>query len=80
MLEHRIVTEDGLPVYEKPRGIPAAWEHDVTAQVTEMLTSDIIQYSVPHWNAPVILFQKKDLSTRFVYDFWGVNDVMKRDT
>ena len=80
LFEHRIVMEDALPVYQKPRPIPAAWEHDVATQVTEMLTNDIIRPSVSPWNAPVILVQKKDLSTLFVCDFRGVNDVTKRDT
>ena len=80
LLEHRIITNDALPVSHKPRRVPVAWEKDMDQQVSEMLANDIIRPSSSPWNAPVILVKKKDNSTRFVCDFRGVNDVTKRDT
>ena len=80
LLEHRIITNDALPVSHKPRRVPVAWEKDMDQQVSEMLSNDIIRPSSSPWNAPVILMKKKDNSTRFVCDFRGVNDVTKRDT
>ena len=60
LLEHRIITNDALPVSHKPRRIPVAWEKNVDKQVSEMLSNDIIRPSSSPWNAPVILVQKKD--------------------
>ena len=80
LLEHRIITNDALPVYHKPRRIPVAWEKEVDDQVSEMLRNGIIRPSYSPWNAPVILVKKKDNTTRFVCDFRGVNDVTKKDT
>ena len=80
LLEHRIITNNALPVYHKPRRIPVAWEKEVDDQVSEMLRNGIIRPSYSPWNAPVILVKKKDNTTRFVCDFRGVNDVTKKDT
>ena len=80
LLEHRIITNDALPVYHKPRRIPVAWEKEVDDQVSEMLRNGIIRPSYSPWNAPVMLVKKKDNATRFVCDFRGVNDVTKKDT
>ena len=80
ILEHRIITNDALPVYHKPRRVPVTWEQDIDTQVSEMLSNGIIRPSYSPWNAPVMLVKKKDNSTRFVCDFRGVNEVTKRDT
>ena len=79
-LQHRIITNDTLPVYHKPRRIPFAWEQDIDTQVSEMLSNGIIHPSYSPWNAPVMLVKKKDNSTRFVCDFHGVNEATKKDT
>ena len=80
ILEHRIITNDALPAYHKPKRVPVAWEQDVDSQVSEMLSNGIIRPSHLPWNAPVMLVEKKDNSTRFVCDFRGVNEVTKKDT
>ena len=80
LMEHRIITEGALPVKQKVRRIPAAWEDEVNTQVTEMLKNDIIRPSVSPWNSPLLLVQKKDNSMRFVCDFRGLNNVTKKDT
>ena len=80
ILEHRIITNDALPVYHKPRWVPATWEQDIDTQVSEMLSNGIIRPSYSPWNAPVMLVKKKDNTTRFVCDFRGVNEVTKKDT
>ena len=80
VLEHKIITDDSLPVYQKPRHIPAAWEQEVDAQVHEMLDNEIIRPSESLWNSPIILVKKKDNSTRFVCDFRKLNDTTKKDT
>ena len=69
VLEHKIITDNSLPVYQKPRRIPAAWEQEVDAQVHEMLDNNIIRPSESPWNSPIILVKKKDNSTRFVCFF-----------
>ena len=80
LIVHRINTEDSLPVYQKTRRIPTAWEKEVDSQVKEMLANDIIRPSESPWNSPIILVKKKDNSMRFVCDFRKLNDVTKKDT
>ena len=79
-MEHRIITEGALPVKQKVRRIPAAWEDEVNTQVTEMLKNDIIRPSVSPWNSLLLLVQKKDNTMRFMCDFRGLNNVTKKDT
>ena len=45
-----------------------------------MLSNGIIRPSYSPWNAPVMLVEKRDNSTRLVCDFRGVNDITKKDT
>ena len=79
-MEHRIITGDALPVRQKPRRIPKAWEGEVDAQIKEMLENEIIRPSASPWNSPIILVKKKDNSARFVCDFRDLSDVTKKDT
>ena len=80
ILEHKIVTDGSLPVYQKPRRTPTAWEQEVDAQISEMLDNDIIRLSESPWNSPIILVKKKDTSIWFVCDFRKLNDITKKDT
>ena len=82
LIQHKIVTGDSLPVYQKPRCITTAWEGEVNSQVNEMLNNNIIRTSESPWNSPIILVKKKDNSTRFVCDcdFQKLNDVTRKDT
>ena len=59
LIEHKINTEDSLPVYQKKRRIPTARETEVNSQVNEMLTNDIIRPSESPWNSPIILVKKR---------------------
>ena len=58
-----------MPIYQKPRRVPPAWEPEINSQITDMLDNDIIRPSESPWNSPVILVKKKDNTTRFVCDF-----------
>ena len=78
--EHRIITENAMPVHQKPRRIPLAWENEVHVQLQEMLDNDIIRPSTSPWNSPIILVKKKDNTMRFVCDFRSLNDSTKKDT
>ena len=80
LVNHRIITDDALPVKAKYRRIPAAWEKEVQDQVQEMLKNGIIRPSSSPWNSPIILVKKKDNTMRFVCDFRGLNNVTKKDT
>ncbi len=80
LIQHKIVTGDSLPVFQKTRRIPVAWEHEVDRQVQEMLNNDVIRKSESPWNSPITLVKKKDNTTRFVCDFRKLNDCTKKDT
>ena len=80
IIKHKIITENSMPAYQKPRRVPKAWEPEIDSQVNEMLENDIIRPSESPWNSPIILVKKKDNSTRFVCDFRKLNDVTKKDT
>ena len=57
-----------------------AWHQDTDQQISEKLNNNTIRPSSSPWNVPVILVKKKDGSKYFVCDFWGLNDVTKKDT
>ena len=78
--EHRIITNDALPVKIKPHRLPLAWKDDIDRQIQEIFDNQIIRHSSSPWNSLVILVKKKDNSNRFVCDFRGLNDVTKKDT
>ena len=80
IIEHKIITDDSMPIYQKPRRVPTAWEPEINSQITDMLENDIIRPSESPWNSPIILVKKKDNTTRFVCDFRKLNDVTKKDT
>ena len=80
IIEHKIITDDSMPIYQKPRRVPTAWEPEINSQVTDMLDNDIIRPSESPWNSPIILVKKKDNTIRFVCDFRKLNDVTKKDT
>ena len=44
--EHRIITENALPVRHKTRRLPKAWEQDINEQIKDMLEKEIIRPSV----------------------------------
>ena len=66
IIEHKIVTDDSMPIYQKPRRVPTAWEPEINSQISDMLDNDIIRPSESPWNSPIILVKKKDNTTRFV--------------
>ena len=80
VMKHRIVTNDALPQFRKPFGIPHAFEEEANKQVNEMLENDIIRPSASPWNTPVMPVKKKDQGLRFVCGFRAINDVTKKDT
>jgi hypothetical protein len=45
-----------------------------------MLKADVIEPSVSEYNAPIVIFKKKDRSNRFVIDLRRLNAVTKFDT
>ena len=78
--EHKIITENALPVRHKTRRLPKAWEQDIHEQIKDMLEKEIIRPSKSPWNSPLLLVKKKDNTTRFVLDFRSLNDVSKKDS
>ena len=80
LLTHKIITENSMPVYQKPRRIPQAWEQDIDAQVRDMLDKRIVQPTESLWNSPIIPVKRRDSSRRFVWDSRKFNDITKKDT
>ena len=78
--EHKIITGDALPVCQKTRRLPKAWEEEINEQIKDMVDKEIIRPSKSPWNSPILLVKKKDNSTRFVLDFRSLNDVTKKDS
>ena len=58
LAEHGIITNDALPVKQKPRRMPKAWENELYQQFQEMLNNQIIRLSQSPWNSPIILVKK----------------------
>ena len=48
-MSRRIITEDGRPVFQKPRRVPNLWCSEVDQQVEGMIANEIIRPSVTQY-------------------------------
>ena len=77
--EHKIETQDAVPIKQLPRRLPNALRPVVEEQVNEMLDNEVIKPSNSPWSSPVVLVRKKDGSWRFCIDFRKLNEVTVKD-
>ena len=78
--EHKIETQDAVPIKQLPQRLPNALRPVVEEQVNEMLDNEVIKPSNSPWSSPVVLVRKKDGSWRFCIDFRKLNEVTVKDT
>ncbi len=78
-LEHRINTDQALPINSAPYRASPAHRKIIEQQITEMEDNQIIKPSQSPWAAPIVLVDKKDGSPRFCVDYRKLNAVTKKD-
>ena len=79
VVEHRIKTVDGKPVYHPPYRIPQAWQSKVQDKVQTMLEAGIIVPSSSPWTSPLVPVRKKDGSLRLCVNYRRLNQVTQED-
>ncbi len=67
--EHKIETQDAVPVKQLPRRLPNALRPVVEEQISEMLEKEVIQPSNSPWASPIVLVRKNDGTWRLCIDF-----------
>ena len=77
--EHKIETQDAVPIKPLPRRLPNALRPVVEEQVSEMLENQVIKPSNSPWASPIFLGRKKDGDWRFCIDFRKLNEVTVKD-
>lgn len=65
LAKHEINTGDAVPVCQHPRRLTLAQHEEAFKAVEDLQKQGIIEPSVSPWASPVVLFKKKDGSTRF---------------
>ena len=77
--EHKIETQDAVPIKQLPRRLPNALRPVVEEQVSEMLENQVIKPSNSPWASSIVLVRKKDGDWRFCIDFRKLNEVTVKD-
>ena len=77
--EHKIETQDAVPIKQLPRRLPNALRPVVQEQVSEMLENQVIKPSNSPWASPIVLVRKKDGDWRFCIDFRKLYEVTVKD-
>ncbi|XP_041674418.1 uncharacterized protein LOC121530071 [Drosophila eugracilis] len=75
----RIVLEDDIPVYQRPRRTSYENRCFIENQVQEWLAEGIIVPSSSEYASPVVLVAKKDGSRRFCCDYRRLNQKIMKD-
>ncbi len=79
-VKHRITTIDEIPVRKRAYKISLEKHQFIESQVQELLEKQIIRPSISPWAAPVVVVvPKKDGSSRFCVDYWGLNAKTHQD-
>ena len=80
VIQHRINTQDAVPIRQPPRRLPLAKQREAGQAIEEMKRDGVIEPSVSPWAAPIVLVRKKDGSTRFCVDYRKLNNVTRKDS
>ena len=79
LAEHRIQTENVVPVRLPPYRIPQAFREPVHSELKEMLDHGVIERSTSDWASPMVTVKKKDGSLRLCVDYRRLNGLSKAD-
>ena len=79
VLEHKIEVKEVMPIRQKMRRIPYAYQNEFKNMLEEMKNSNMIVESHSPWCSPVRLLRKKDNSLRVTVDYRKLNDVTIKD-
>ena len=80
IITHTINTGHSLPIRKPPRRLPLGKRQIEHEEIQAMLDRDVIQPSTSPWASPIVLFTKKDGSTRFCVDYRALSDCSIKDT
>ncbi|GBO01302.1 Retrovirus-related Pol polyprotein from transposon 297 [Araneus ventricosus] len=80
MTQHRINTGNHPPIKQHPRRLPLAKKEEAERLVKVMVDNGIIEESSEPWASPIVLFKKKDGSTRFCVDCRMLNEISIKDS
>ena len=79
LAEHRIETNDALPVKARAARVSPRDEEEISQQIIQMLDNGIIETFVLPWASRVVLVKKKDGTQRFAVGYRGLNSITRRD-
>ncbi len=80
MLQHRIITEDVLPINCRYRPVNPALEPDLRRQLGEWLRHDVIEPANSPWSFNLVAAKKKGGKIRWCIDWRRLNEITKKDT
>uniref|UniRef100_A0A3B1KDF6 Gypsy retrotransposon integrase-like protein 1 n=1 Tax=Astyanax mexicanus TaxID=7994 RepID=A0A3B1KDF6_ASTMX len=80
VIHHRIPTEPGKIVRQRPYRLPEARRKAVEEEVRKMLQLQVIEPSASPWSSPIVLVPKPDGSWRFCNDFRRLNSISRFDS
>jgi len=68
-----------VPIWQPTRQLGPEKEREVSRQVQDLLSRDLIEPGYGAWSSPVVLVRKKDGSWRFCVDYRRLNSVTIQD-
>ena len=80
LIEHRIITEDVLPIKDKMRHCNPALEDSLKQQLEKWLEEEVIEPAYSPWAANMVPVKKKNGDIRWCIDYRRLNKVTKKDT
>ena len=79
IVQHKIETGDAIPIKQRPRRPPRAFEGEEEKIIASQLEAGIIRESTSPWSSPLVYVRKRDGSTRQCVDYRKLNEVTKKD-
>ena len=79
IVQHAIDTGDAVPIKQRPRRPPRAFEQEEEKIITDQLDAGIIRESTSAWSSPLVYVKKRDGTTRQCVDYRKLNDVTRKD-
>ena len=76
---HSIDVTQCTPIWQKRREFSQPINDEIERQCTELLASDILDYSNSNWSSPLVPVTKSDGSLRMCVDYRQVNKVTRKE-